>query len=67
MRGKPYDKAPYLLGKCLCVTKPQVSGYGQCSELVYQNKSAKHSFVIQQDVPDPRIPRYAAAMPRLAG
>lgn len=52
MRGKPYDKAPYLLGKCLCVTKPQVSGYGQCSELVYQNKSAKHSFVIQQDVPD---------------
>lgn len=38
------------------------------SELVYQNKSAKHSFVIQQDVPDPR--RYLgmqAAMPRLAG
>lgn len=24
------------------------------SELVYQNKSAKHSFVIQQYVPDPR-------------
>lgn len=39
------------------------------SDLVYQNKSAKHSFVIQQDVPDPR--RYLggmqAAMPRLAG
>lgn len=23
MRGKPYDKAPVPLGKCLCVTKPQ--------------------------------------------